>query len=196
MEQEKNLAGEEFWQNGMESSEFGQERNEGVHFDTPNGGIVVLAPYLRRLFDFSNLLKGYEFKDVNAWFKAIGLIQYVTNGREEFQESELNLSKLLVGLKIEQEVPSKIQLTEEERNLCTSMLEAVKENWSVLRNTSIPGIQNAFFVRKGILTEYEDRWELRVEERPYDVLLEKVPWNFSIVKFPWMEKMLYVKWRN
>lgn len=196
MEQEKNLAGEEFWQNGMESSEFGQERNEGVHFDTPNAGIVVLAPYLRRLFGFSNLLKGYEFKDVNAWFKAIGLIQYVTNGREEFQESELNLSKLLVGLKIEQEVPSKIQLTEEERNLCTSMLEAVKENWSVLRNTSIPGIQNAFFVRKGILTEYEDRWELRVEERPYDVLLEKVPWNFSIVKFPWMEKMLYVKWRN
>jgi len=38
-------------------------------------------------------------------------------------------------------------------------------------------------VGNGTLTEKEDRWDLIIEKRVYDVLLAKAPFSFSVIFF-------------
>lgn len=66
--------------------------------------------------------------------------------------------------------------------------------WPAIGNTSVNGFRGNWLVRDGLLTELEDKWELTVEKRAYDVLIHQSPFSFSIIKLPWMEKPLHVTW--
>lgn len=76
------------------------------------------------------------------------------------------------------------------------MLKGAMGNWDKMRNTSSQGFRDSFLIRKGILQETGDFWQLGVEERGYDILLDSLPWSYSPIKFPWMEKPIYVNWRK
>lgn len=169
---------------------------EEVRFDIKNAGLVLLAPYFPMLFKHLGYVVDGNFKDMEQQVRAMFLLQYMLYERCEFQESELVLNKLLTGCEMEQAVPREVELTEEEKNLCMSMLNGAMKNWDKLKHTSLQGFRDSFLIRGGILQETGDFWQLGVEVRGFDVLLDSLPWSYLPVKFPWMKKPVYVNWRN
>lgn len=160
-----------------------------------NAGIVILSPYLPRLFSMLDLMENNQFRDDEAQVRAIYLIQYIVFGSTDFPEHEMALNKLLTGCKVETPLSRPIEPTEKEKSAIRSMLESVLQHWSKLKNTSIAGLREGFLHRNGKLEEQEDFYLLTVEEKAYDMLLDSCPWNFRIIKYPWMKKMIQVKWR-
>lgn len=164
-------------------------------FFVNNAGVVLLAPFFPRLFQLLKLTEDRAFEHNDARLTALFSLQYVVSGKEEEYEHELIINKLLTGTPLEQSIPTKSTLTEEQKKIIHSMVESAKNHWDKLKNTSVEGFSQAFFQREGKLEIKEDYYLLTVEEKAYDVLLDSLPWNFRIIKHPWMEKRLEVKWR-
>lgn len=171
-----------------------EEAGKKVQF-IDNAGLVLLAPFLPRLFTMMELTENGKFRDRDAQIKAIFLMQYAVSGEEELPEYALQLNKLLVRFKTGIPIPRLSVLTDEDKNTVNGMLEGVLQNWGRLANTTIAGLQEGFLRREGRLEEQEDTFLLTVESKAYDMLLDHVPWNFRTIKFSWMQKGLQVKWR-
>ena len=88
-----------------------------------------------------------------------------------------------------------VALTEDETTLGDTLLHGVTQNWSMLRNSSIDTLLETFLQREGRLINKTDSWSLKVETKPYDMMLDTLPWNISTIMLSWMEKVLYVEWR-
>lgn len=160
-----------------------------------NAGMVLLAPFLPRLFTMMELTENGKFKDRDSQVKAIFLTQYAVFGNGEFPEYALQLNKLLTNFKTGIPIPRKSVLTDEDKTTVDGMLEGVLQNWGRLANTTVSGLREGFLRREGSLEEQEDTFLLTVESKAYDMLLDHVPWNFRTIKFSWMQKALQVKWR-
>ena len=172
---------------------------EASKFEIPNAGMVLLAPFFPRLFMMAEYLSDdrRQFKNEELQNHAIFLLQYLVHGEEkEWCERDLLFNKILVGMNVEAPLPSKVVLTEKEKELAESLLENVKSIWSKMKNTSTRALQTAFLIRKGSLSMKDDRWILSVERKAYDVLLESLPWNCSMLRTPWMDLLLMVDWRT
>jgi hypothetical protein len=63
-----------------------------------------------------------------------------------------------------------------------------------LKNTKPQTFQETFLRRQGRLYKRENRWELIVEKKAYDMLLTSLPWNISMIKLNWMSDRLVVEW--
>lgn len=163
--------------------------------DIQNAGIVVLAPYLPRLFSMLSLTDKGDFKDEDARLKAIFLLHYVVWEKEEASELELQVNKLFVGMEIGHPVPKTIELSISEKEAMMSTLNAVLQNWGELKNSSPMTLREAFLRRNGRLEEKEELYYLTVEEKAYDMLIDSISWNFRMIKMPWMKKPIMVKWR-
>ena len=120
--------------------------------------------------------------------------ELVDTGMTETDESLLTLNKILVGLSPNTPVKNSVEMTQEQKDLIDGMINAAISYWPSIGQTSVNGFRGNWLVREGILRETEDRWELTVEKRPYDVLMIKSPFSFSIIKLPWMTKPLHVTW--
>ena len=158
-----------------------------------NAGLILLAPFLPRLFSLLQLTENGKFKDRDAQIKAMFLIQYAVFGSTEFPEYELQLNKLLTGFKTGIPVPRSVTLTEEDINTTEGMLHGVVQHWNKVR--TIDGLREGFLQRKGKLDENDEIIELTVENKAFDMLMDSVPWNFKTTKFSWMDKTIQVKWR-
>ncbi len=165
--------------------------------DVPNAGLVLLAPWLPRLFERLNLQTDRHFTDDASSVKALfALQQLVYDEWEAFAEHELVLNRLLTGYTdTGKPLPRAVELTDADRACCQSLLESVRFNWPTMKNTSIRAFQQAFLQRKGLLEQKENHWVLKVEEKAYDVLLDTIPWIYTSVKYPWMEMPVHVQWR-
>lgn len=170
-----------------------------------NAGIVLLSPYLPRLFSLLALTDGAEFKDRECRMRALFLLQYLLTGNIsvtetatvcfESPEYEMALNKLLVAWPASEALPAGMEITGKEISTLISMLRGALGNWPKLRNTSLEGFREAFLLRAGSLQEKGENYLLTVEEKAYDMLLDTVPWSFKMIKYPWMDKMIQVKWR-
>lgn len=191
-----------------EREEMIEDKAAVLSLEVNNAGLMLLAPYLPRLFFLLGYLKEDKksFKDTESRQRALFGIQYVVYGEEqEYAEHELSLNKLLVGYELESPLPRQLLLTSREKELLEEMISGVKANWDKVKNTSLKGFRDSFIKRRGNLILAEERggptldkgkrWELWVEERAYDVLLDSIPWGFKMVKFPWMNGIIEVKWR-
>lgn len=165
---------------------------EGVSIS--NAGIVLLNAYFPMLFERLGLVLNHQFATETAQKEAVHYLQYVATGLSNTEESHLILNKVLCGMEVTTSVPDSLEISEDNKELIQGMLQSAIAYWSAIGRTSIEGFRGNWLVREGILTESEERWELSVEKRPYDILLMKSPFSFSIIKFPWMEKPLYVTW--
>lgn len=86
-----------------------------------------------------------QFKNEELQNHAIFLLQYLVHGEEkEWCERDLLFNKILVGMNVEAPLPSKVVLTEKEKELAESLLENVKSIWSKMKNTSTRALQTAF----------------------------------------------------
>ncbi len=159
-----------------------------------NAGLVILNSYFTILFDRLGLLNDKEFINEEGQLKAIHYLQYIVTGLTATEESLLVLNKILCGVDIESPIKESIEMTPKEKELIDGMIESSIAYWSSIGTTSVEGFRGNWLVREGVLKEEEDRWELTVEKRSYDILMQKSPFTFSIIKLPWMKKPLHVTW--
>ena len=163
-----------------------------------NAGLVLLSPYLPRLFQYAGYLnsEGKDFLNDESRIRAIFLLQYIVYGEErEYNEAVLFLNRLLVGLKFTCPIPLSCKLTENEIKLSESVLGDIKYQWTKMSHTSNEGFRVSFLQRTANLKcENERTWQMNVDKRAYDVLLETIPWSFRMIKYHWIERLIVVEW--
>lgn len=167
---------------------------EGERIALDNAGMVLMAPYLPRLFGMLGLVMDGAFVDLDAAERAVHLLQFAVSGASSAPEYALPLNKLLCGLPLEAPVPAGIALTPVERETIEGLLEAMIASWSALGRTSVEGLRQSFLMRDGELALGPQGWELSVVRGPFDMLMDRLPWSFSIVRFAWMPAPLHVTW--
>lgn len=159
-----------------------------------NAGLVLLNSYIPILFDRLPIVKNNNFLNAAVQLDAVHYLQYVSTGLSDTEESFLVLNKILCGLPINQLVQNGIIITDAQQTLISGLINAVITHWPAIGSSSLSGFRGNWLIRDGLLTEQEDRWELTVEKRAYDLLISKSPFSFSIIKYPWMQKKLHVNW--
>lgn len=169
--------------------------------DVRNVGVILFNPFLTKLFAQLGYLSADRsgFVTEDAQVRAVFLLQYVVYGEErEWPEMELELNKVLVGMTGEHRpLPRRIELEDTEKEWGDKMLEAAMRTWEKMRHTSKYAFRMGFLQREGLVDHYESeaKWEVRVKERAYDMLMDSLPWNFRLAKFPWMQERIEVQWR-
>jgi hypothetical protein len=160
-----------------------------------NAGMVILHPFLMRLFDMLKLTEKNQFKTEWEASKAVYMLEYLVRKEyEEIDEANLILNKILCGIPIHIPLWKEIKLTDQEKELGETLLQAVIQNWGVLGKASPDSLRYGFLQREGRLTPEGDAWRLRVEQKGMDILVESLPWTLSMIKNPLMKGFIYTEW--
>ena len=159
-----------------------------------NSGMIILHPYLERLFSHFKLLENNLFIDAIHHAIAVHILHYLVTGNLTPEEHELVFPKMILGYPLHLPVPKDLSFPENIQDEANTLLNAVIRNWSVLKNTSINGLRESFFQRDGKVIETEISYKLIVEKRGIDVLLQHLPWNISVIALPWLHKPIFVDW--
>ena len=161
-----------------------------------NAGLIILAPYLGMLFERCGLMDKSKFISTEAVNKAVKLLEYAAVGEQISEEHQLVMHKVLCGLPPTYVLEPVTDLADSDKEIVDGLLQAITQQWTALKGSSIDSLRSSFLVREGMLEEEEDRYYLKVEYRAYDMLLDQIPWNISQIKLSWMEKMIQVTWRS
>lgn len=159
-----------------------------------NAGLVILWPFLNGFFGHLGLLEERDFKDLSARQRAVGLLQALATGQDNFPEYLLPLNKLLCGLDVAHPFEFGPPLQKREAKECNSLLKAVIAQAPILGKMSVDGFRGSFLLRPGLLTTQSGHWLLRVEHQTFDIVLERFPWNWEWIRLPWMQAPLRVEW--
>lgn len=170
---------------------------EGVYVE--NAGLVILWPFLGRLFERLDLVRSQDggekgFRDRASLHRAVGLLQHTVTGETEPQEYQVPLAKVLCGMDPAEVFAFGEPVTATESQECDLFLNAAIVNAPILGEMSVDGFRGAFLIRKGLLSARDGTWSLRVERLTHDILLEQLPWQLSWIKLPWLEAPLCVEW--
>ncbi|MGL5888869.1 MAG: contractile injection system tape measure protein, partial [Bacteroidia bacterium] len=161
-----------------------------------NAGLVLLWPFLTRLFTRCGWLNGMQFASEAAAYRAVHLLYYLANKQEQPPEYLLVLNKLLCGVSKASPVEKELVLSDEEKQIGEELLTAVIKQWTVLGNTSVQGLRETFLERSGQLLFTPEHIILRVERKAFDKLLGRLPWAINLIRLPWMKQPLYVEWKT
>jgi hypothetical protein len=159
-----------------------------------NSGLVFLWPFLGRFFTSLGLVNKEGMVGESSTERSIQLLQYIVTKNNEFEDWDLTLNKILCGVDPDFPVSTSFEPTPEEEELCTMLVNAAIFNWEKLRGTNPDTFRESFIQREGRLYKRENRWELKVEKKAYDVLLTTLPWSISMINLSWMNTRLIVEW--
>ncbi|MBK8983219.1 MAG: hypothetical protein IPM38_13085 [Ignavibacteria bacterium] len=168
--------------------------HENYEWYISNSGLVILHPFLLKLFENTGYIENKEWIGNEQQQRAIALLQYAVTGAEEYPEFLLMLNKIICGYDISDSLPAEILLSEFEKNEADELLKSVIGHWTALKNTSVPGLRETFLMRDGKLSRDDEGWLLQCEVKTVDILINKLPWGMSMIKLPWMKEMLRVEW--
>lgn len=160
-----------------------------------NAGMVLIWPFVSRLFDMLGYVKNKNFVSEETQYKGIHILQYLVTGKTEAPENELVLNKILCNFPVTDPVPFSVEFDPNELQAAESLLGGVIKNWAKMKNMTPNSLRGSFLIRPGAITEEEDKWNLVVERQTFDILLKSVPWSFSFIKFSWLEKFVTVEWK-
>lgn len=159
-----------------------------------NAGLILIHPFIRRLFDLLEYTEKRKFKNSALQHRAVHALQYVVNKHLEADEPSLVLNKILCGMDIGDPLASDIELNQEEKEICDKMLLGLIAQWSILKGVTPDSLRAAFLIRDGRLKDVDEFWELIVEKKGIDILLEHIPWSISTIQFHWMKKVMHIVW--
>ncbi|HEX5038033.1 MAG TPA: contractile injection system tape measure protein [bacterium] len=157
-----------------------------------DAGLLILHPFLSALWERAGIA-GFKGGEADH-FLAVSLMLYLAWGEGYQARRASPFLKLLAGLPAESVLPPPVPLGNAETALCNSLLAAVVERWDVLKNSSLEALREAFLQRVGRLRRGQDRYDLTVERKTFDVLMDKIPWSYSVLFSPWMERPVHVRW--
>lgn len=172
-----------------------EELNLGEGVSISNAGMILCWPFFGRFFGALGLVEQGKFKGQQAEERAVQLLQYLATGLTTFEEWDLSLNKVLCGVPLNTPISPSIELTVEEEELVRKLINGTIFNWEKMRGTRLETFRETFFMREGMLYEKDNRWELFVERKAYDVLMDTMTWNISMINLSWMKKRLNVQWK-
>ena len=185
-----SLQGENKWD--IPNREQGVLHPETIYLQ--NAGMVIVWSFFRQLFEALNITEKQQFVNEDKQYRAVHLLQYLVNGKENCNEYQLILNKLLCGLALSEPIPQHVSLMKEEKEATEDLIKAAMGHWPVMKNTSVKGFREAFLMRDGKLSRDNNSWLLKVEQKSYDMILDKLPWTIRLIKLPWMTEALFVEW--
>jgi hypothetical protein len=158
-----------------------------------NAGVVLLHPFLPRLFEGLGVSTGDELVDPG---RALCLLHHLATGELTAPEHQLTLAKVLCGVALDDPVEADVGLTDAETAEAIAVLDAAIGHWGALGRSAPDALRGEFLMRHGMLAvDADGGWLLRVEARTVDVLLDQLPWSLALVKLPWIDRLLRVEWR-
>ena len=140
------------------------EVDEEIYLD--NAGLVLVAPFLPRLFEKMGLVESGEFVSADAAERAVHCLQFLVDEDLASPEYRLVLNKLLCGVRPGRPIVGAIEIDAAERAQLGDLLRAVCAHWKPLANTSIDGLRESFLQREGRLERSPFR--LRLGRTPFD----------------------------
>ena len=191
----KKVLEEAIEQQEEEVEQIPEEVDLGEGVTIYNAGMVLCWPFFGRFFAALGLVEKGNFKGKQAEERAVQLLQYLTTGLKEFEEWDLSLNKILCGVSLNTVISSTIEPTIEEEELVKKLINGTVFNWEKMRGTRLETFRETFLMREGRLYEKDNRWELFVERKAYDVLMDTLTWNISMINLSWMKKRLTVQWK-
>ncbi|OHT43391.1 contractile injection system tape measure protein [Flavobacterium tructae] len=171
---------------------------DGATSDVPsshyvnNAGLILVHPFLKHLFGNCGLLR--KDNTISDPETAAHLLHYIATDREQDYESQMLFEKVLCNIPINRPINRNIILSEELKDQGKEMLQAVLDNWPIMKNSSIALLQNEYLQRPGKIILSEDNPKVIVERKTQDILLDKINWNLGIVKLAWKDKIIFVDW--
>ena len=99
-----------------------------------------------------------------------------------------------MGLPLDHPLPLTGNFSDEDQEKAQAVLRSVIKHWGALGEVSPAQLQHSFLMREGRLRQNELDWELKVEQKGYDIMLDRLPWGLSTVMLPWLEGTLHVEW--
>ena len=159
-----------------------------------NAGLVLLHPFLGTYFSRLNLVEKGQFISPEAQARAVHLLQYLAYNTTQNPEHLLTLNKILCNYPLHEPLPPEITLEPHEVSLSAELLKIVIQRAGALSSSTVDGFRVSFVHREGMITETEEAWTMRVEQRSYDMILQMLPWAFGMIKFGWMDKPVVVEW--
>ena len=161
-----------------------------------NAGLVLLTPFLPRLFAARNVVHpGEKSLNAEALRRAAALLHFAASGETDGHEYELGLIKILLGVPLDQPIlfASGI-LNRGDREAVEALLSDVVEHWRVIRPMSIDALRESFLHRRGLLIDARGSWHLRVEGAPIDSFLDHLPWSLTTVTMAWLPGPITLDW--
>ncbi|RDE24687.1 hypothetical protein DV711_03600 [Motiliproteus coralliicola] len=168
---------------------------EANSFRIDLAGLILLSPYLPRLFERINWLdQDHQLQPQQVSTAAKALI-YLASGEQSLPDHQLAWIKVLLGLDPEgllqlDDHPLEPDLIDELELLLRSLLS----HWRALKNTSTDGLRQAFLGRQGLLQPQDRHWQLTIERQGHDVLIDQLPFSIETVKLLWMPQPIRVSW--
>lgn len=159
-----------------------------------NAGLVLLHPFIETLFKRVGLMEKRKFVTEEARNRAVLLLQYLASNQTEQEEHELVLNKILCNVPLTEPIPVSFTPTELETEVCSELLKVVIDRWPKMKNAKPDGIRGSLILRNGVIRLTEDGWNMKVEQKAYDIILQTLPWAFSFIKTGWMDKPLITEW--
>ena len=142
-----------------------------------------------------NYMKNKKFINDEDQNRAVMLSQYLVTGSTTILEEDIVLNKILFGLRPNKYVDCKIELKENELQMCDLLLNSVLQNWPQMSNTQVETFRESFLKREGVLNKTEtDDYELTVKKESFDVILETIPWNINRIQTIFMKNKITVEW--
>lgn len=167
-----------------------------IHID--DAGLIILSPFLPRFFDrLSYLDEDGRFLSPDRQIRAVHLTRSLAfRDEDDRTEGQLTFSKILCGLSPLFPVVSPFSATEKEIQETESLLEAVIQYWTSLKNTTVGVMQRTFIQRHGTIEKDEEGWLLRVEGKAFDILMEDIPWGYSTFLPAWSKMTIFTEWQK
>jgi Contractile injection system tape measure protein len=191
----------------------GSEPDSDLPDDTliiTNAGLVLLHPFINTFLSRTGHIENREFISDRAKEEAAVLLQLLVTGMPDqdksdedseinwFEEHQLLLNKILVGLPLETPLPGLSAFSRDELEAFSAEADKAVQHainsWPLLSRTTVAAFRKMFLEHEGRLSAGSGGWDLQIERDSFDVLIDKLPWPISIIRHPWSEKTLYVTW--
>ena len=174
----------------QEEDQHKSPQEDGIIVD--NAGLVLTHPFLKHFFTHCELLDDkQQLKDPEL---AAHLLHYLATGNTQQPESELAFEKFICDIPIHQPITREVEITDAHKEHAQKMLEAVNNNWSAMKSSSVGLLQHEFLQRPGKLNISDFGINITIERKTHDILLDKLSWGIGLIKLPWRSDFIYVNW--
>jgi hypothetical protein len=172
-----------------------ERRTDEQELFIENAGLVLLWPYLCAYFIKLGVINGRTFTSQEAQHRSVYLLQYMVDGSEANVNDVLALNKVLCNLPLDEPLIMATPLSDWEKEVSDSILKDIIYRWTILGETSVPGLQQTFMKRNAKMIRHENHWSIVVEKGNCDMLLDYIPWSITNIATSWMDFHVNVKWR-